>query len=127
MNNVIPMYANNVLLRTEHLTKLYTDGQVSALLDVSVEIHHGEYVSIMGPSGSGKSTLLNLLGALDSPTSGELYFEGKPLSSIRNLNKLRRRSSASSSSRSTSCPCSRPWKTCRFPCSRAAGSRPPAA
>ncbi|MGO8689952.1 MAG: ABC transporter ATP-binding protein [Thermoguttaceae bacterium] len=89
MNNVIPMYANNVLLRTEHLTKLYTDGQVSALLDVSVEIHHGEYVSIMGPSGSGKSTLLNLLGALDSPTSGELYFEGKPLSSIRNLNKLR--------------------------------------
>jgi putative ABC transport system ATP-binding protein len=83
------MYSNSVLLRTEHLTKLYTDGQVSALLDVSVEIHRGEYVSIMGPSGSGKSTLLNLLGALDSPTSGELYFEGQPLSKIRNLNKLR--------------------------------------
>ena len=89
MSNIIPMYSNSVLLRTEHLTKLYTDGQVSALLDVSVEIHRGEYVSIMGPSGSGKSTLLNLLGALDSPTSGELYFEGRPLSSIRNLNRLR--------------------------------------
>ena len=76
-------------MRTENLTKLYPDGQVSALLDVSLEIHRGEYVSIMGPSGSGKSTLLNLLGALDSPTSGEIYFEGQPLSTIRNLNRLR--------------------------------------
>jgi putative ABC transport system ATP-binding protein len=82
------MYSNPPLLRTEHLTKLYTDGQVSALIDVSLEIHRGEYVSIMGPSGSGKSTLLNLLGALDSPTDGEIYFEGQPLSN-RNLDRLR--------------------------------------
>ena len=105
MSNILPMYTNSVLLRTEHLTKLYPDGQVSALLDVSLDIHRGEYVSIMGPSGSGKSTLLNLLGALDAPTSGEIYFEGQPLSTIRNLDRLRRRRSASSSSRSTCCPC----------------------
>ncbi len=89
MNNYNSMYANPLLLRTEHLTKLYTDGQVSALLDVSLEIRHGEYVSIMGPSGSGKSTLLNLLGALDSPTSGEIYFEGQPISTVGNLDRLR--------------------------------------
>ena len=87
MNN----YASpdSLVLRTEHLTKLYPDGQVSALLDVSIDIHRGEYISIMGPSGSGKLTLLNLLGALDKPTSGEIYFEGRPISTIRNLDSLR--------------------------------------
>jgi putative ABC transport system ATP-binding protein len=87
MNN--NYYPDSLLLRTQHLSKLYTDGQVSALFDVSLDIHRGEYLSIMGPSGSGKSTLLNLLGALDSPTSGEIYFEGQPLSTIRNLDRLR--------------------------------------
>ena len=58
-------------------------------MDVNLDIHRGEYVSIMGPSGSGKSTLLNMLGALDSPTSGEIYFEGQPISTIRNLDRLR--------------------------------------
>jgi putative ABC transport system ATP-binding protein len=77
------------LIRTEHLTKTYTDGQVKALFDVSLEIRQGEYLSIMGPSGSGKSTLLNMLGALDRPTSGEIYFEDQPLTKIRNLDRLR--------------------------------------
>ncbi|MGA2616396.1 MAG: ABC transporter ATP-binding protein [Thermoguttaceae bacterium] len=77
------------LLRTEHLTKLYPDGQVSALLDVTMEVYRGEYVAIMGPSGSGKSTLLNMLGALDAPTSGEVYLEGQPMSRVRNLSRLR--------------------------------------
>jgi putative ABC transport system ATP-binding protein len=84
------MHSNSVLLRTQHLTKLYPDGNISALLDVSLDIHRGEYVSIMGPSGSGKSTLLNLLGALDSPTSGEIYFEGEAFSAIRKLRNLDR-------------------------------------
>jgi putative ABC transport system ATP-binding protein len=77
------------LLRTEHLSKLYPDGDVHALEDVNISIRRGEYVAIMGPSGSGKSTLLNLLGALDLPTTGEIYYEGEGLSAIKNLDRFR--------------------------------------
>ena len=77
------------LFRTDHLSKLYPDGQVHAVEDVSINIRRGEYVAIMGPSGSGKSTLLNLLGALDTPSSGEVYFDGQPLSKARSLDRLR--------------------------------------
>ena len=77
------------LLRAEHVTKLYPDGQVSAVVDVTLDIYRGDYVSIMGPSGSGKSTLLNLLGALDAPTSGEIFMEGRRFSEIHDLNRLR--------------------------------------
>lgn len=77
------------LLRTERLCKTYPDGQVNALVDVSLSIRRGEFVAIMGTSGCGKSTLLNLLGALDQPTSGEVSFEGQPLSSIANLDRFR--------------------------------------
>jgi putative ABC transport system ATP-binding protein len=79
------------LLRAEKVSKLYPDGNVSALVDVSLEIRRGEYVAIMGPSGSGKSTLLNLIGALDTPTSGEVYFDGRPLSGCTSteLDRLR--------------------------------------
>jgi putative ABC transport system ATP-binding protein len=77
------------LFRTEHLSKLYPDGQVHAVEDVSISIRTGEYVAILGPSGSGKSTLLNLIGALDKPTAGEVFFDGQPLSKYRNLDRLR--------------------------------------
>jgi putative ABC transport system ATP-binding protein len=77
------------ILRAENVSKLYTDGQVSALVDVSLEIYQGEYVSIMGHSGSGKSTLLNMLGMLDRPTSGEVFLDGQPVSQVRNLDSLR--------------------------------------
>ena len=77
------------ILRAQHVSKLYTDGQVSALVDVSLEIYRGEYVSIMGHSGSGKSTLLNMLGMLDRPTSGEVFLDGQPVSQVRNLDSLR--------------------------------------
>ena len=81
--------SNHVLIRAEHVTKEYPDGHVHALVDVNVAVARGEYVAIMGPSGSGKSTLLNLLGALDQPTSGEVYFDGQALSNYARLDRLR--------------------------------------
>ncbi len=78
-----------IVLRADHLGRTYSDGAVTALADVSLEIRQGEYVAIMGPSGSGKSTLLNLLGTLDRPTSGELFFEGQPLSRLKDLDGFR--------------------------------------
>jgi putative ABC transport system ATP-binding protein len=79
------------LLRTEGLCKTYPDGRVEALVDVTIQIERGDYVALMGPSGSGKSTLLNMLGALDRPTRGEVFFEGQPLSAIRDLDQFRAR------------------------------------
>jgi putative ABC transport system ATP-binding protein len=87
MNNIF--HREPPLLRTEHVSKLYPDGEVHAVEDVSLNIRTGEYVAIMGPSGSGKSTLLNLLGALDVPTAGEIFFEEKPLSAVANLDRFR--------------------------------------
>ncbi|MCL6503647.1 MAG: ABC transporter ATP-binding protein [Pirellulales bacterium] len=78
-----------ILIRTCGLCKTYRDGAVTALSDVNLTIYRGEYVAIMGRSGSGKSTLLNLLGALDQPTSGEVFFEGQSLSRMPDLDRFR--------------------------------------
>ncbi|MBN1455056.1 MAG: ABC transporter ATP-binding protein [Methanomicrobia archaeon] len=65
------------MIRTEHLTKIYRmgDTEVYALNDVNLEITEGEFVAVIGPSGSGKSTLLNMIGCLDTPTSGSVYID----------------------------------------------------
>ncbi len=68
------------MLRAEGLVKHYSDGNVQALRGVSMEIAEGDFVAITGPSGCGKSTLLHLLGGLDRPTQGEVYYRGQPLS-----------------------------------------------
>ncbi len=77
------------LVRTEHLGKIYPDGQVNALTDVNLSIPQGQYVALLGPSGCGKSTLLNLLGGLDTPTTGEVYWGGEPLSKLRDVDRFR--------------------------------------
>jgi len=61
------------IIKTTHISKIYKMGNtiVNALQDISISIDRGEYVAFMGPSGSGKSTLMNIVGCLDSPTSGE--------------------------------------------------------
>lgn len=71
------------------MSKVYPDGSVNALVDVSLQIPERQFLAIMGPSGSGKSTLLNLLGGLDLPTSGSIYFRDEPLGDWRKLDRYR--------------------------------------
>ena len=71
----------SALLAAQEVSKIYQMGQnsVAALDNVSLEVREGEFVAIQGTSGSGKSTLLNMLGGLDHPTKGEVFFASKPL------------------------------------------------
>jgi len=81
---------NGYLIEIQDLTRIYGDGEeIRALDGVSLQIKHGELVTVMGPSGSGKSTLLNMIGALDKPTSGKVIINGKDLAKIRNKDKFR--------------------------------------
>lgn len=70
--------------------KQYDDGKVTALNHIDLSVEKGSFVSIIGPSGSGKSTLLNMLGALDSPDSGEIVIDGINLSRQKDLSDFRR-------------------------------------
>lgn len=79
------------LIALKDVVKVYTDGQVRALDQVSLQIDSGEFVAITGPSGCGKSTLLNVVGALDHITSGEILFKGQSLQAVRNLDHFRAR------------------------------------
>jgi len=83
------------IIEVKDVHKYFKMGEnlVHALRGVSMTINQGDFVFIIGPSGSGKSTLLHLIGALDVPTDGEIYFEGKKLSQMEEdiLSTIRRK------------------------------------
>src|SRR2546428_13100059 len=78
------LVTNGLVIKTSELAKVYEMGseQVHALRGVDLEIRKGEYVAIMGPSGSGKSTLMNLIGCLDTPSSGRYWLAGRLVSEL---------------------------------------------
>ena len=73
------------MLKTNQLVKVFRTDEIetTALNKVDLEVQKGEFVAIMGPSGCGKSTLLNIIGLLDNPTSGELFFDGTEVSRFK--------------------------------------------
>ncbi len=80
----------NLIVETKDLTRVYGDGEeIRALDGVTLQIEAGELVTVMGPSGSGKSTLLNMIGALDRPTSGQVFVNGLDLAKIRDKDRFR--------------------------------------
>lgn len=80
---------NGPILEARKLYKSYDEGRIEALRGVSLSIESGEFLAISGPSGSGKSTLLQLIGGLDSPSSGDVYFQGSLLGSAIDLDTYR--------------------------------------
>ncbi|MCA9308529.1 MAG: ABC transporter ATP-binding protein [Patescibacteria group bacterium] len=81
------------VIEAKNLKKVYTigDTQISAVKDISLEIYKGDFVSIIGKSGSGKSTLMHMVGLLDTPTSGQIFLNGKDVSKLseKELAKIR--------------------------------------
>lgn len=73
-----------IVISARNISKIYDMGEVKvkALQDINLDLYQGEFVVLLGYSGSGKSTLLNILGGLDRPTSGELYFENKRIDDL---------------------------------------------
>ncbi len=72
------------MIELRNITKTYSNNnfELQVLKGVSFKIHDGEFVAIMGPSGSGKSTLMHIIGALDTPTSGNYFLDGKDMSTL---------------------------------------------
>ncbi len=75
---------SKLILEAKNITKTYKvgDNEIHAVDDISLKIHEGEYIAIVGKSGSGKSTLMHLIGLLDTPTSGQVLLHGKDVSKL---------------------------------------------
>jgi ABC-type lipoprotein export system ATPase subunit len=87
------MNSTSLVIETRDLVRIYGDGEkIYALDGVNLRVTAGEVVAVMGPSGSGKSTLLNMIGALDVPTSGEVYVNGQNLAEISSKDEFRSQS-----------------------------------
>lgn len=85
MNKLLNQKDNNVLFKLNNLSKHYKMGEVEvkALKEVSLELSQGEFIVVLGASGSGKSTLLNLIGGMDMPTAGEVWYKDKNISNMK--------------------------------------------
>ena len=90
----MPAHDVDVTLETRKLSKTYRSGavEVRALHEVDLELRRRELIVLLGPSGSGKSTLLNILGGLDTPSSGQVFFDGREITAFgdRDLTRYRR-------------------------------------
>ena len=83
---------DNILIKVKGLKKHYNDGIIKALDGVDLDIHKGEVVVIIGPSGSGKSTFLRSLNLLETPTEGQIIFDGVDINGKKvDINKHRQK------------------------------------
>ena len=82
--SALPQPEHHHLIEMKELTRVYDLGpqQIFALRGINLTIDPGEYVAIMGPSGSGKSTLMNVVGCLDTPSSGQYLLDGVPVETL---------------------------------------------
>ncbi len=85
-----PTSSADAIVRAENLALHFDHGKIKALDGIDVDIQEGEFVAIVGPSGCGKSSLLNLIGTLDTPTFGEIYFRSQSYSAIGDRSLFRR-------------------------------------
>jgi predicted ABC-type transport system involved in lysophospholipase L1 biosynthesis ATPase subunit len=112
--NQVEAAANGAaIVRARGLTKVYRTGEVEvhALRGVDLDLFEGELVVMLGPSGSGKSTLLNILGGLDTPSDGRVFFRDEELTAVSEsaLTEFRRRRRPSRTSRSSPRSRTRRW------------------
>jgi ABC-type lipoprotein export system ATPase subunit len=89
-NSTNPNCSPDAIVRAETLALHFDDGRTKALNGIDVEIREGEFLALVGPSGCGKSSLLNIIGTLDAPTAGQIYFRSRPYSTIGDFSLFRR-------------------------------------